>query len=159
MRSHDLAKKMVAIALLVLAAAGAEGQVKPIVPRPVAGPGAPVLADVDLDEVPVGRALRLLAETYDVSIATGALPDTRVTVRLRGIGAQEAFAAVAAAAGLEVVRDGHGGAVVRLVPRGAAAAPDQVAPAVFTAGTEAGLEGLHEAGVEAHRIGQVGLLL
>lgn len=164
MRSHHLAKKMVSIALLVLGAAGAEGEVKPIAPRTVAGPGAPrvaapVLADVDLDEVPVGRALRLLAETYDVSIATGALPDTKVTVRLRGIGAQEAFAAVAAAAGLEVVRDGREGSVVRLVPKSADAAARQVVPAVFTAGTEAGLEGLHEAGVEAHRIGQGALLL
>src|SRR4051794_20270721 len=116
MRSHDLARMIVAIALLV-PAVGAEGKVQPgapqaaAAPRTAAGPGAPALADVDLDEVPVGRALRLLAETYDVSIATGALPDTRVTVRLRGIGAQEAFAAVAAAAGLEVVREGS---VVRL---------------------------------------------
>jgi type II secretory pathway component GspD/PulD (secretin) len=117
MRSHGLAKKMVAIALLVLGTAGAQGEVRPVAPRTVAGP---VLADVDLDEVPVGRALRLLAETYDVSIATGALPDTRVTVRLRAIGAQEAFAAVAAAAGLEVVRDE--GAVVRLAPKSADAA-------------------------------------
>jgi type II secretory pathway component GspD/PulD (secretin) len=162
MRSHDLAKKMVSIALLVLGAAGAEGEVKPIAPRTLAGPAAPVLADVDLDEVPVGRALRLLAETYDVSIATGALPETKVTVRLRGIDAQEAFAAVAAAAGLEVVRDGRGdreGSVVRLAPKSADAAARQVVPAVFTAGTEAGLEGLHEAGVEAHRIGQGALLL
>src|SRR4051812_16010123 len=149
MRSHDLAKKMVAIALLVLAAAGAEGQVKPIVPRPVAGPGAPVLADVDLDEVPVGRALRLLAETYDVSIATGALPDTRVTVRLRGIGAQEAFAAAAAAAGLEVVRDE--GSVVRLAPKSTDAAAalalgnarrSQVADRVYNLGVAPGEETL-----------------
>src|SRR6185295_18335730 len=111
MKSRGLAKKMVAIALLVLAAAGAQGEVKPPEVRPVAarttaGLAGPVLADVDLDEVPVGRALRLLAETYDVSIATGALPDTRVTVRLRGIGARDAFAAVAAAAGLDVAQDG-----------------------------------------------------
>src|SRR3954468_7253775 len=115
MRFHGLTKKMVAIALLVLGTAGAQGEVKPevrpVAPRTVAGP---VLADVDLDEVPVGRALRLLAETYDVSIATGALPDTRVTVRLRGIGAHEAFAAVAAAAGLEVAQDGP---IVRVLPK------------------------------------------
>jgi type II secretory pathway component GspD/PulD (secretin) len=147
---------MVSIVLLLLAAAGAEGKVQPIALRTVAGPGAPVLADVDLDEVPVGRALRLLAETYDVSIATGALPDTKVTVRLRGIGAQEAFAAVAAAAGLEVARDGS---VVRLAPKSREATTRQVVPAVFSAGTDAGLEGLHDAGVEAHRIGQEGLLL
>ena len=157
MRS-DLAKKMVSIVLLLLTVGVAA-------PRSAAGvagvvaKGAPGLADVDLDEVPVGRALRLLAETYDVSIATGALPDTKVTVRLRGIGADEAFAAVAAAAGLEVVREGGEGAVVRLVPKSADAAARQVVPAVFSAGTEAGLAGLHEAGVEAHRIGQGGLLL
>ncbi|HEX7185571.1 MAG TPA: type II and III secretion system protein [Thermoanaerobaculia bacterium] len=158
MRSHDLAKKMVSIALLLLTAAGVEGaEVEPVAPRTVIGPGALVLADVDLDEVPIGRALRLLAETYDVSIATGALPDTRVTVRLRGIRAEEAFAAVAAAAGLEVARDG--GSVVRLVPRSADVPARQVVPAVFSAGTEADLEGLHDAGVEVHRIGREGLLL
>src|SRR3954471_4069678 len=140
MRFHGLTKKMVAIALLVLGTAGAQGEVKPevrpVAPRTIAGP---VLADVDLDEVPVGRALRLLAETYDVSIATGALPDTRVTVRLRGIGAQEAFAAVAAAAGLEVVREGS---VVRMVPKSKDATARQVVPAVYSGGTDAGLEGL-----------------
>ena len=160
MRSHHLARKMVAVALLVLPAAGAAGggkpEAKPIVSRAVSGPGAPLLADVDLDEVPVGRALRLLAETYDVSIATGALPDTKVTVRLRGIGAQEAFAAVAAAAGLEVAREGS---VVRLAPKSADAPGRQVVPAVLSTATEEGLEGLREAGVEAHRIGQDGLLL
>ena len=77
MRPHDLAKKILSIALLVLATAAAEGTVKAIAPRTELVPGAPQLADVDLDEVPVGRALRLLAETYDVSIATGALPDRR----------------------------------------------------------------------------------
>src|SRR3954452_5659114 len=125
MRFQGLTKKMVAIALLVLGTAGAQGEgkpdIRPVAPRTIAGP---VLADVDLDEVPVGRALRLLAETYDVSIATGALPDTRVTIRLRNIGAEEAFAAVAAAAGLEVV---HDGSVVRLASRSPEAAR-QIAP-------------------------------
>jgi type II secretory pathway component GspD/PulD (secretin) len=136
MRPHDLVRKMVAIALLVLWAAGARAEVKPIVPR-TAGPGAPLLADVDLDEVPLGRALRLLAETYDVSIATGALPDTKVTVRLRGIGAQEAFAAVAAAAGLAVVREGT---VVRLGPKSADAPVRQVSDRVYDLGVAPGEE-------------------
>src|SRR5436309_2266746 len=79
------------------AAAGIqETGIKPIAPL---HSGAPVLADVDLYEEPIAHAMRLLAETYDVSIATGALPDTKVTIRLRSIGAQDAFAAVAAAAG------------------------------------------------------------
>jgi len=77
--------------------------------------------------VPIGRALRLLAETYDMSIATGQLPDTRVTVRLRGIGAREAFAAVAAAAGLDVVEDGS---IVRVLPKGS---PEAVAAALTSA--------------------------
>ena len=136
MRSRGTARKMVSIALLVLWAAGAAAQ------------GAPALADVDLDEVPIGRALRLLAETYDVSIATGMLPDTRVTVRLRGIGVQEAFTAVAAAAGLEVVGDGRAGSVVRLEPKGADAAADaaarqgQVADRVYRLGVAPGEETL-----------------
>ncbi len=144
MRFHGLARKMVAIALLVLGTAGAQGEVKPVAAR-----AAPVLADVDLDEVPLGRALRLLAETYDVSIATGVLPDTRVTVRLRAIGAQEAFAAVAAAAGLEVVREE--GAVVRLAPKSTDAAAAlalgkarqrQVADRVYPLGVAPGEEAL-----------------
>ncbi|MFY9819963.1 MAG: hypothetical protein WAM82_01175, partial [Thermoanaerobaculia bacterium] len=116
-----MALRMVSIALLTLGAAAAEAGaqeegiktagIKTAGIKTIARlAGGPLLADVNLDEVSVGRALRLLAETYDVSIATGALPDTRVTIRLRNIGAQEAFAAVAAAAGLEVV---HDGAVVR----------------------------------------------
>jgi type II secretory pathway component GspD/PulD (secretin) len=140
---------MVSIALIVLGTAAAEGEVKPVAARTVAGMAATVLADVDLDEVPVGRALRLLAETYDVSIATGALPDTRVTVRLRAIGAQEAFAAVAAAAGLEVARDE--GAVVRLAPKSTDAAAalalgkarqHQVADRVYPLGVAPGEETL-----------------
>ncbi len=110
----------ISISLLTLAlwAAGAEGEVKAITPQlPDAPPVAKVeMADVDLDEVPIGRALRLLAETYDVSLATGSLPDTRVTVRLRGIGAREAFAAVAAAAGLDVAQDGS---IVQVSPKSA----------------------------------------
>ncbi len=118
-----LARK-ISIALLVLWAVGAEGEIRAAAPQPS---GAPVLADVDLDDVPIGRALRLLAETYDVSIATGSLPDTRVTVRLRNIGAQEAFAAVADAAGLEVAQ---GGPIVRVAPKSSEAA---VAAALATA--------------------------
>jgi len=137
--------KNLSIALLALwaAVAEAQGEVKPIVPQL---PGAPVLADVDLDEVPIGRALRLLAETYDVSIATGALPDIRVTVRLRGIGARDAFAAVADAAGLEVTQDG---AVVRVAPKSAVspealsnALRQQVVDRVFHLGMTAGEETL-----------------
>lgn len=124
--------KTISIAFLLLWAARAEAGVRAV---PSRSPESPALADVDLDDVPVGRALRLLAETYDVSIATGSLPDARVTVRLRGISAREAFAAVAAAAGLEVVQDGP---VMRVAPRSpdaaaalAAARQQQVADRVF----------------------------
>ncbi|HET9209106.1 MAG TPA: hypothetical protein VFR03_01845, partial [Thermoanaerobaculia bacterium] len=134
--------KTISIALLILWSAGAEGEVRKV---PSHAPAAPALADVDLDDVPVGRALRLLAETYDVSIATGSLPDTRVTVRLRGIGAREAFAAVADAAGLEVVQDGP---VLRVAPKSAdaaaalAARQQQVADRVFPLGAAPGEETL-----------------
>src|SRR4051794_12363284 len=121
MRSYNRAIKTFSIVLLALWAAGAEAGIKTVAPQLT---GGPLLADVNLDEVSVGRALRLLAETYDVSIATGALPDTRVTIRLRNIGSEEAFAAVAAAAGLEVV---HDGSVVRLASRSPEAAR-QIAP-------------------------------
>lgn len=67
---------------------------------------SPRVADVDLAEVEVERALRFLAELYDVSLVTGDLPDVQVTVRLRGVSAAEAFSALAAAAGLEVKRRG-----------------------------------------------------
>ncbi len=145
--------RMVSIVLLTLWAAGAAGGAQAPAPH-IVGPAA--LADVDIDDVPVGRALRLLAETYDMSLATGVLPETRVTVRLRGIGAREAFAAVAAAAGLTVAQDGT---VVRVSPKSSEAAALQIVPAVFYPGMDAGLEGLREAGVEAHRIGQGGVLL
>jgi type II secretory pathway component GspD/PulD (secretin) len=127
MRSHGLAIKMISITLLALWAAGAEAGVKETGIKTIAPQrsGAPVLADVDLYEEPIAHAMRLLAETYDVSIATGALPDTKVTIRLRSIGAQDAFAAVAAAAGLEVVQDGS---VVRLASRGQDAVWRQTAP-------------------------------
>lgn len=134
--------KTISIALLILWSAGAEGEVKKVPPR---SPAGPALADVDLDDVPVGRALRLLAETYDVSIATGSLPDTRVTVRLRGIGAREAFAAVADAAGLDVAQDGP---VMRVTPKSVdaaaalAARQQQVADRVFPLGAAPGEETL-----------------
>lgn len=108
--------RRISIALLVLLTAGAAEEISAAVPQPA---GAPLLADVDLDDVPIGRALRLLAETYDVSIATGSLPDTRVTVRLRNIGARDAFAAVAGAAGLDVAPDGP---IVRVSPKSSEAA-------------------------------------
>jgi len=139
---HRVAKT-ISIALLILWAAGAEAGVRTVPPR---SPAAPALADVDLDDVPVGRALRLLAETYDVSIATGSLPDVRVTVRLRGIGAREAFAAVAAAAGLEVAQDGS---IVRVGPKSpdaaaalASARQQQVTDRVFHLGVAPGEETL-----------------
>jgi type II secretory pathway component GspD/PulD (secretin) len=113
--------KRISIALLVLWAAGAEGEIKAAAASQPSD--APALADVDLDEVPIGRALRLLAETYDVSIATGSLPDARVTVRLRNIGAREAFAAVADAAGLAVSQDG---AIMRVSPK---SSPAEIAAA------------------------------
>jgi type II secretory pathway component GspD/PulD (secretin) len=147
------------IALLALGPAAAQGGDKPITPiTPITPrlPGAPAIADVDLDEVPVGRALRLLAETYDVSIATGSLPDTRVTIRLRGIGAREAFAAVGAAAGLDVAQEGS---IVRVSPKGSEAAARQLVPGPFPAGADDGFDGLHAAGVEVRRIGDGGVLL
>ncbi|HEX4961817.1 MAG TPA: type II and III secretion system protein [Thermoanaerobaculia bacterium] len=127
MRSYGLAIKTISITLLTLWAAGAEAEVKETGIKTIAPQhsGSPVLADVDLYEEPIAHAMRLLAETYDVSIATGALPDTKVTIRLRSIGAQDAFAAVAAAAGLEVVQDGS---VVRLASRGQDAVWRQAAP-------------------------------
>lgn len=135
--------KMVSIALLALWAAGAEGGVQTVAPQLA---NAPVLADVDLDDVPISRALRLLAETYDVSIATGSLPDTRVTVRLRGISARDAFAAVANAAGLEVAQDG---AIVQVAPKSAETAAAlsnalrrQVVDRVFHLGVAPGEETL-----------------
>lgn len=127
---HRLART-VPIVLLALWAAGAEAGARTDGPQPSKAPvlaevdrAKVEIADVDLDDVPIGRALRLLAETYDVSIATGSLPETRVTIRLRGIGAREAFAAVAAAAGLDVVQDGS---IVRVSPRSS----DEVAAAAL----------------------------
>jgi|GEM_PF-1433269 len=116
MNTKGLALGLISIALLTLGVAGAEAGVKETGIKTIAPmhSGSPVLADIDLYEEPVGHAMRLLAETYDVSMATGALPETRVTIRLRSIGAQDAFAAVAAAAGLEVVQEGS---VVRLASR------------------------------------------
>ncbi|HSG38393.1 MAG TPA: hypothetical protein VLE27_02050, partial [Thermoanaerobaculia bacterium] len=134
-----LARK-ISIALLILWTAGAGEEIAAAAPQSA---GAPVLADVDLDDVPVGRALRLLAETYDVSIATGSLPDTRVTVRLRGIGVREAFAAVADAAGLDVAQDGP---ILRVSPKSPEAAASQirrqVVDRVFHLGIAAGEETL-----------------
>jgi hypothetical protein len=81
-------------------------------------------ADVDLNDVSAESALRFLAEIYDVSLTTGELPDTRVTLRLRGLNAAEAFEVVALTAGLEVERHGsvlfvssraHDGAARRIV--------------------------------------------
>ncbi len=113
MNTKGLALRLISIALFTLGVAGAEAGVKETGIKTIAPmrSGSPLLADIDLYEEPVGHAMRLLAETYDVSMATGALPDIKVTIRLRSIGAQDAFAAVAAAAGLEVVQEGS---VVRL---------------------------------------------
>jgi type II secretory pathway component GspD/PulD (secretin) len=131
MNTKGLALRLISIALLTLGSAGAEAGVKETGIKTIAPmhSGAPVLADIDLYEEPVGHAMRLLAETYDVSIATGTLPDTRVTIRLRNIGAQDAFAAVAAAVGLEVVQEGS---VVRLAANTSScgAAADCTVPAV-----------------------------
>ncbi|MFL6232997.1 MAG: type II secretion system protein GspD, partial [Thermoanaerobaculia bacterium] len=147
MKPYDSAPRrftrMVSIALLVLGAAGAARAAQP--------PG-----EVNLDDVPVGQALSVLAESYGLSVAIGSLPDARVTVHLRGISAEEAFAAVAAAAGLTVVRDG---AVLRVSPKGSEAAALQIVPAVFPPGADANLDGLREAGVQAHRFGQGSVLL
>jgi type II secretory pathway component GspD/PulD (secretin) len=142
---HPLAKS-IAVALLSLWAAGAAAE--PLhagCSNCSARSDRSDRSDIDLDEVPIGRALRLLAETYDVSLATGSLPDTKVTIRLRGIDAREAFAAVAAAAGLEAAQDGP---VVRILPKGSAAAAlaadrqQQVADRVFHLGMAPGEETL-----------------
>src|SRR4051794_8693518 len=150
MNTKGLALRLISIALLTLGVAGAEAGVKETGIKTIAPmrSGSPLLADIDLYEEPVGHAMRLLAETYDVSIATGALPDTRVTIRLRNIGAQDAFAAVAAAVGLEVVQDGS---VVRLAanPFSCGAAADCAATAskpVVAAGGACCREGCRNAG-------------
>ena len=69
-------------------------------------PSEVLRADVDLNDVSAESALRFLAEIYDISLTTGQLPDSRVTLRLRGLSAAEAFEAVALTAGLEVERRG-----------------------------------------------------
>src|SRR3954453_12672087 len=150
MNTKGLALRLIPIALLTLGMARAQAGVKETGIKTIAPmrSGSPLLADIDLYEEPVGHAMRLLAETYDVSIATGALPDTRVTIRLRNIGAQDAFAAVAAAVGLEVVQDGS---VLRLAanPFSCGAAADCTATAskpVVAAGGACCREGCRNAG-------------
>jgi Flp pilus assembly secretin CpaC len=145
--------KMLSITLFALWATAAEGGVKAAAPQPVTGPA---LHDINLEDATVGHALHFLAETYDVSIATGTLPDSRLTVRLRGVGMQEAFAAVAAAAGLELVQEGP---ILRVSPRSADGGASQIVPGPLPAGLEASLAGLHGAGVEVHRMGPGGVLL
>ena len=76
-------------------------------------------ADVDLNDVSAESAFRFLAEIYDISLTTGQLPDTRVTLRLRGLNAAEAFEVVALTAGLEVERLGSVMLVTSRAPEGA----------------------------------------
>ncbi|HZF09377.1 MAG TPA: hypothetical protein VFE33_11355 [Thermoanaerobaculia bacterium] len=113
-------------------------------------------ADVDIDDVPVGRALRLLAEIYDVSIVTGQLPETRVTVRLRAVSAREAFESLAVAAGLTVVVEG---AIVRVSPKSSEPTVRQIVQGPFPEGAEAGLTELRGAGVEVRRMDDGSFLL
>jgi hypothetical protein len=113
-------------------------------------------ADVDLDDVSTESALRFLAELYDVSLATGRLPDARVTLRLRGASADEAFAATAAAAGLEVERRGP----VMLVSAGAFdGEARQIVFGPFPWSPATGSDWLAAAGVEATPIGDDAMLL
>ncbi len=119
------------------------------------GAESPALADIDLDDVLVSRALRLLAEIYDVSVATGELPESRVTVRLRGVGAEEAFEAVTAAAGVEISH--HGSTVLVSAPTAENMAR-KIILGSFPAGA-ANLDWLGAAGVDVQRISDAALLL
>ena len=111
-------------------------------------------ADLDLDDVPVERALRFLAEIFDVSIATGQLPDVRVSMRLRDVGAEDAFAAVATVAGLTVERHGR---VVLVAPKAEAGElRRRVVPGFSSLGPS--YEGLVGDDVEVRAVGY-GLLL
>lgn len=143
-------------ALLLLPPAGAAARQEPVPAALSVVSNVSNVSDVDLDDVPIANALRLLAEIYDVSIATGKLPDTRVTVRLRGVGAREAFESVGVAAGLVVSQRGN---VLRIAPRAAENLASRIVPGPFPAGTEDGLDGLDAAGVEVRRIGDGAILL
>ncbi len=136
------------IALCALAAGAAAGL--------QGGMTGPLRADVDLNDVSVEHALRFLAELYDVSIATGQLPDTRVTVRLRGVTAEDAFRSVAVAAGLEVERHG---AVVLVAPRTQESEVRQIVLGPFPPALGADPDWLAAADVEVRRIGSDAIML
>lgn len=113
------------------------------------------VADVDLDDVPIERALKLLAELYDVSIATGVLPETRVTVRLRRVEFFDAIRAVARVGQVEVVQEG---AVYLIAPRAPTGQARQiVSDPSYRSGT--GLSWLGAADVAARPLGDGSILL
>lgn len=114
----------------------------------------PFLADVDLHDVPVERALRFLAELYDVSVATGQLPEARVTVRLRGVSVAEAFESVAAAGGLRIEQQGS---VVLVLPRADAGDTRQILLSPFPPESE--VDWIAAAGVEVRRISEDAVIL
>ena len=152
MHSCRRARPLAALMAAFLLTAGATmGQEAPSPP-----PSAELRADVDLSDVSAEGALRFLAELYDVSLATGQLPETWVTLRLRAASAEEAFAAVAAAAGLEVERRGS----VMLVSPGARAGEiRRIVFGPFPWSSAGGPGWLAAAGVEATPIDDDAVLL
>ncbi|MEM6797332.1 MAG: hypothetical protein AAF725_25405, partial [Acidobacteriota bacterium] len=119
-------------------------------------------ADVDVVRVPVADALRLLAEIYDLSLVTVEIPDSTVTLRLRGTSAEDALDALALAAGLEVEARG---AVYFVRPRGEASeVVSRLVPGSPPTRADHAPEGgdlawLEPSGVEARHVGDSAVLL
>ncbi len=133
-----------AIALGAVAAPRASFAQEPTPPR----------SSVDLSDASVEGALRLIADIYDLSLATGPLPDLRISLRLRDVTADEALDAVATAADLSISRRGN---VIQVRPSG----PVEDGPAPLTRRLLSGpfppdairaLEGLTEVGITTKRI-------
>ncbi|MEM7351135.1 MAG: type II and III secretion system protein [Acidobacteriota bacterium] len=147
--------KCLALALLtalLVAPAGASGFDDPAT---LTLPDEPFRADVDLDDVPVDHALRLLAELYDVSLVAGQLPEARVTMRLRRVPASDAFASVALATGLAVE---HQGSVVLISTRATGEGARQVVLGSLPPASSR-LAWLDALGVEARRLDNEAFLL
>jgi len=85
---------------------------------------------VEVQDATVGAALRLIGEAFDLPLAVGPLPDTRVSLRLPRVNADEALEALARAAGLQVIRrDGVIGLGPKLAPSATAGAREGQEPA------------------------------
>lgn len=69
--------------------------------------------DVVVQNAPLEQALRLVAEAFDLNVASGNLPDVKVSLRLKQATADEALGALASASGLRVERRDN---VVGLAP-------------------------------------------